>query len=192
MDDVDLHAWVDESIHLDVRSGGFYILAAAVGEPGLALDDAREMLQSIVPRPRQRLHWHDEDERTRAAAVDAIAGLNVVHIVVVRTRVDPRRQERARRKCLERMLFELSGHGVSQAWFESRTQSLNQRDLEIFAALRGSGIITDNIRADFSRPRDEPLLWIPDVVAGAVAVARKAHDERYRRPLADSIDEIEI
>jgi len=36
------------------------------------------------------------------------------------------------------------------------------------AALRGSRTVPSNIRIDFERPVAEPMLWIPDAVAGAV------------------------
>ena len=107
-----MHAWVDESVHLDVVPGGIYVLAATVGEAGAALDGIRGTLRSLIVGPQPRLHWHSELVSTRTRIVATIAELPLEHLVVVREGVDPKRQERARRKCLERLLFELSEGGV--------------------------------------------------------------------------------
>lgn len=84
----------------------------------------------------------------------------------------PRRQERARAFCAERLLYELDRLGVVQVWFEARHPALNQRDLRLVKALRGKQSISASIRVEFARPKDEPMLWIPDAVAGAVNGAR--------------------
>jgi hypothetical protein len=46
------------------------------------------------------------------------------------------------------------------------------RDLRLVKALRGKRSISSSIRVEFARPKDEPMLWIPDAVAGAVNGAR--------------------
>ena len=53
-------------------------------------------------------------------------------------------------------------------WFEARHPALNERDLRLVKALRGKRSISPSIRVEFARPKDEPMLWIPDSVAGAV------------------------
>src|SRR5690625_6260975 len=58
--------WVDESIHVDARPGGIYVLAAAISHEHLNLDEIRHHLRGLVPGRRRRLHWHAEDDRTRS------------------------------------------------------------------------------------------------------------------------------
>lgn len=41
-------------------------------------------------------------------------------------------------------------------------------DARLVKALRGKRSISPSIRVEFARPKDEPMLWIPDAVAGAV------------------------
>ena len=187
----DLHAWVDESVHLDAPDGGIYVLAAAIGHPGVELDGMRETLRALVPSRQTRLHWHTESDASRRRIIDAIASMNLVQLVVVRVHVDPRRQERSRRKCMERLLFELSDRHVREAWLEGRDAALNRRDATLVEALRGSRSISSDLRVDFARPLDEPMLWVPDSVAGAVALAHKAGRRDYRDMLAASLSEIE-
>lgn len=53
-------------------------------------------------------------------------------------------------------------------------------------ALRTRGVIPKSLRLDFERPRNEPMLWVPDVVAGAVS-ASHAGDREHRLALDPSI-----
>ena len=73
-------AWVDESIHLDVETGGIYVLAAALSHEDRDLDDIRRQLRRLVPGRRRRLHWHAEDDRTRSQIFDTIAELRLEHV----------------------------------------------------------------------------------------------------------------
>ncbi|MBM7517857.1 hypothetical protein [Nocardioides nitrophenolicus] len=77
------HAWVDESMSIGVDRSGFYVLAASVGDPSAA-EAMRSAMRELMPKPRRRLHWHSEAADTRRAAVDRIAALDLVHVVVVR------------------------------------------------------------------------------------------------------------
>ncbi|MEU4388988.1 hypothetical protein [Promicromonospora sp. NPDC023805] len=121
-----------------------------------------------------------------------IAEHDLVHIVVVGSPVDPRKQERARRQCLERLVFELGNMDVSQVWLESRTQSLNERDRRMFAALHAKHAMPVELHIDFALPTDEPMLWVADAVAGAVGQARRGVALDVRAALGTGIDEIDI
>src|SRR5699024_2754930 len=76
------------------------------------------------------------------------------------------KQDRARRKCLDRLLFELDQRDVIGLWLESRQAVLNRRDQETVEAARGSRIITRKLNVKHAQPVDEPMLWLPDAVAG--------------------------
>jgi hypothetical protein len=173
----DRHAWVDESVSVEADAPGFYVLAAALGDPGAA-EAMRATLRLLVPGPRRRLHWHSEDDATRREVIERIADLDVTHLVVVRQVADTGRQERARRKCLERLLFELDQREVARAWLESRGTAADRRDLAMVEASRGSTAVSAELRVGFARPLGEPMLWIPDVVAGVVRHARRTGDHR--------------
>ncbi|NYI81204.1 hypothetical protein [Nocardioides panzhihuensis] len=185
--DFTLHAWVDESIHLDA---GFYLIAAAIADP-TDCDQHRDTARGLVRRVGGRLHWHHELPKAKARIAEAFGQLDLAHTIVVASPIDPRRQERARRKCLERLLPELEHTGITQAWFETRTARLNRQDLKMVDAMRSSGTLTGALRVDFANPNVEPMLWIPDVIAGAVGAARRG-DPSYKSSLRAPIDELDV
>jgi hypothetical protein len=191
-DDFALHAWVDESMQMPgPERDGLYLLAAAVASPATC-DPMRESLRELILKGAQRLHWRDESAPRRAKIASAIADHDLVHVVVVGAPIDTKRQERARRQCLERLVFELGILDVSQVWLESRTQSLNDRDRRMFAALHAKHAMPAELHIDFASPAEEPMLWVADAVAGAVGQARRGIGLDVREALGQGIDEIDI
>ena len=113
------HAWVDESV---LVGAGLYILAAVVATPA-ACDDIRQMLRGLWFKNKPRLHWHEEDDARRHKIAVAIAACDVTSLVVIASPMARNGQERARRKCIERLLWQLGEmHQVGHVKFEPRTQ----------------------------------------------------------------------
>jgi len=81
--------------------------------------------------------------------------------------------ERRRRLCLRRLLCELDAAGVAQVHLEAREARQNGRDLQLLGALRAQQAIGPRIRMHHQPGPREPLLWMPDLVAGAVGAARQ-------------------
>ena len=190
--DFALHAWVDESIHTPAPdSVGMYVLACVVADPS-GCEQPRQALRDLVPKGRARLHWRDEGEPLRRKITAAIVACDFASVVVVGVELDPGNQERPRRKCMKRLLFELDQMGVSQVWLESRTQTLNRQDMFLVERLRGERAIGKGLRVDIGLPSFEPMLWVPDAIAGAVAAARKGGETEHRATLGTMVQEIEI
>lgn len=168
------HAWVDESIQ-QTDETGYYVLAAAVIDLS-AVDDIRDELRRLLPGQSRRLHWRDEGRKRRRVLAGVIASIDAAHTVVIGAPVDHRRQERARRLCLERLAFELRARGVTRVWMESRTPALNTRDRMMIDVLRIRRVIDQHLLVDMALPEQEPLLWLPDIVAGAVGLDRRGGD----------------
>ena len=189
-----LTAWVDESIHAAMRTAngtmtdGMYILAAVIADSGTC-EPIREELRRLLPGRAKRLHWRDENPRRRRVIAGALAGLDVTHVMVVGIPVDPHRQERARRLCLERLLHELNALGVTRVWVETRTESLNKRDIRMIDALRSAGTLPDRVAIGFADPVAEPMLWLPDAVAGAVGAHRRGTDHEPYEMLRQAMTE---
>lgn len=96
----------------------------------------------------------------------------------------------ARRKCMERLLLQLSEDGVSQAGSNREVccrTGRTKRWLRPCAQQEWPSRVYGSI----ARPLDEPMLWIPDPVAGAVASAKKGTDT-YRQALGAGLVELEI
>jgi hypothetical protein len=170
---------VDESIRIDDR---VYITAACALEEVNA-PTARDTMRELEPRPGRRFHWRDKEPHERLAAVEAIAQLPTLHIVAIGAALDPRRQERARRQCLEALLFHLDAAGVEQVWLETRGATADRRDIAAIDRFRARQVIGHSIRVDHARPGDDPLLWLADLVAGAVSAA-EGGDPTYRAVIA--------
>lgn len=188
-----LHAWVDESMHTTggALAEGIYLLAATIADPA-SCEPARDVLRGLRPGQAPRLRWRDSDQRSRRRISKAAAELDLLHTVVIGTPLDQHRQERARRLCMQRLLYELSELGVSHVWIENRTQSLNRRDMQMIDALRSTRAIPDSLTLDFAMPSVEPMLWVPDIVAGAVGLYRRDDDPIPYEALQARITEHEI
>ncbi len=183
------HAWVDESVRIQ-PAGGFYILAAIIADPS-GCEPTRDAMRALLVRKRGRLHWRDENADRRRKIAEAVGAADVACLVVVGIHVDGARQERARRLCFEQLLHRLNTLDVSCVWMESRTQSLNRKDLKMVEHMRGARIVSPKIRVGFALPRDEPMLWAADAVAGA-ANAKQDGNHQWFEVLAHLTEQVDL
>lgn len=182
-------AYGDESFQ-EADTGGYYVVAAAVFKPG-GDEAAREALTRLHRRRAGKLHWNEMDSAEQRTVVKHLAALEALHLVTVGGPVPPRRQERARARCLHQLVLELHGYGVERLLLESRTRILDARDVKTvqgarFALPKGSRFVIDHAPGP-----TEPLLWAADVVAGAVRAQRQG-DPEYRTLLEHCVYEIEV
>ncbi|GAA1553951.1 hypothetical protein GCM10009789_04260 [Kribbella sancticallisti] len=166
-----LSAWIDESIIVgrDDRSGT-YTMAAAIADP-VECDDIRAGLRSLTVGRAERLHWAHESPKRRDAIAAFIASIDIAVVTVIGKPVMGPKQERARRCCLERLLYELGHCGVTDVLLESRSAAPDRRDIRLVDSARNKGMVTAGLQVGFGRPKEEPMLWVPDAVAGAVTAA---------------------
>lgn len=184
-------AYADESFK-EQDDGGYYVLAAACFEPD-GYDHARETAAPL--RGGRRIgkpHWTEMDQAERERAAKALAGVEGFHIVTIGTPVPLRRQERARARCLDRLVIELHDYGIRHLVIESRGQRLNRRDIETARGARHRLLPRGTtFQVDHAPGSDEPLLWAADIVAGAVR-AEQEGDSRYREILGDLIYDVTV
>lgn len=179
-------AYVDESIR---TTEGVYILAAAVvDEPDR--DKARDQLTRLSQRGMP-FHWRLERPQRRSEAIDLVRDLSSLHLVVVGAPVNPRRQERARRQCIETLLYYLEAAGTGHVLLETRNATADRRDIATVDQCRARGVISHAIRVDHARPSEEPLLWLADIVAGAVSAA-EGTEPAYRASIEPLVTEYRI
>ena len=179
-------AYVDESLRLD--GAGRYVLATVLVSDARA-DEVRAALRDAVPRGLRRFHFRKQGDSARSAMCALIAGLRLDAVVVVASRIDSR-AERARRLCLTRLLWELGERKVRDLVIESR-HSADKEDRRLIAAAERAGWASD-VRYAFGQPDDECLLWLPDVVAAAVARAMGDSDPTYLRVLGPTVTVVEL
>lgn len=150
---------------------GTYLLVAVVAEVARC-EEIRMTLRSLLYQRQERLHWRDEEAPRRTKIAGAVGGLDLAATVVIGTPLAKSKQERARRKCLETLLPNLEAMGVTHVVMEERTPSLVEADKKMLLAIRGKKLITRAIHVETARPKDEPMLWLPDAIAGAFGAAR--------------------
>lgn len=184
-----LHAWGDESIRSQGLDAPAYLLGASIVDTD-DVEATRYALESLRPT-HGKLHWRDLDHRQRQRVSDAIGRFDALHVVVVGTPVDPRREERARARCLERLTWELARHDVTRLTLEARARALMERDLRTIRALRGRFVIPPTLRVEHGDPTDDPMLWLPDQVLGATGAAL-AGERRYTDPFSDALESVHV
>jgi hypothetical protein len=176
----DLSAFIDESGSYRSLDPHTYILAAAIYDSEASQKASTAMRGLLLPG-QVKVHWHDEDERRRLKLVNEVAGLEGVGLIVVRNGLPGEKDERRRRLCGERMYYELQERGVRGAVFESRGQADDRRDRRHLDSLKASRRITGSFRIDHLPGRTEPLLWVPDILCGALSQARTGNDTYMER-----------
>jgi hypothetical protein len=188
-----LYAWVDESMHepMGALPTPTYLLAATIAQPANC-DLVRDDLRALLIGKSKRLHWRDESNARQQVIASVIARHDLIHTVVVGVPLDRRRQERGRRQCMERLLQELTELDVENVWLESRTETLNGKDIQLVAAVRSKRLLPSSLRVDFALPSEEPMLWLPDAVAGALGAHKKATNSAPHQLLSGMIREIEL
>jgi hypothetical protein len=118
------------------------------------------------------------DDRDRRAAARLVAVQPGLHIVTVGAPVPRRKQERARSKCLTALVPELHAFSVDQLYIESREEELNKKDIRTIIEIRRTLPKGTAFRVEHVPGQVEPLLWMSDIVAGAVRAQRQG-DTRY-------------
>lgn len=171
-----LVAWADESVIVGPPGGsGTYTMAAAVAD-STHCDELRSELRGLTISPGVRLHWVSESPKRRHLIAEAIGRMDIAAILTVGTPMERSKQERARRCCLERLLYELDQLGVSEVCVESRTAAQDRRDVRLVDTARRKRLISHQLQVTFARPTVEPMLWLPDAVAGAMSAAILGED----------------
>jgi len=184
-----LSAYVDESLRV---SDSLYVLAAVLVADRHA-DERRSALRGLLASKQLRLHWRDESATRREQIAKAAADLCQSGVIVCGTGMTAGGQARARAKCLQRLLWELSARGVDRVVLESAGPHADLADLRIIDALRVQNAVRAVLRVEHGDPLKEPLLWLPDVAAGAAAMAETG-TPRFLQLLGDgfAIERLQI
>lgn len=168
-------AFIDESSSHRSLDPNTYILAAAIYDSESSLDASPTMKALLLPG-QSKVHWHDEDDRRRLRLVHEVARLDGIGLIIVRNGLPGEKDERRRRLCSERMYYELQQNGVQHAVFESRGPADDRRDRTHLDTLKARKQIGGPFRIDHVAGRLEPLLWVPDILCGAMSQARTGNN----------------
>lgn len=179
-------AFVDESSR-KAPDGRLYVVTAAVVAPDDA-DKARTEMQGLLRRRQRRLHWRIEKPDRREAIIETIGRIGPQSVVYVAQPVAKGKQERARSKCLQKTLWDLAGWGVTEVLIESRGAG-DKRDKQSISYARRDGL-PSTVRCEFGSPLREPLLWMPDAIAGVTAAHVAGEDSKHFEALPSSLVQV--
>lgn len=170
---------------------GLYVLAGVVCLSS-SCESIRGTLRTLLDAEQPRLHWSSESPERKEKIVGTLAQIDMTSVVVIGTPLPKKKQERARAVCMESLAVLLADMGVSRIFLEERNPSLNDRDKRLIEAIRGKKLIPTELRIDIQRPSEEPMLWMPDIVAGAVGADRVRRDPRYLDAIHSMVEEHDI
>ena len=185
-----MRAWVDESALQSRVDVPMYLLGASLTSTEHEISISSD-LRCRVPRGK-KLHWRELGDRGKTEARSLLSTLPIEHVIVIAGPLrDGVKQERARGQCIERLLWELSERMVDTVTFESRSPAQDRADRRRVDGLRGRQYISTSMHVQWTPGATEPLLWLPDLIVGAVGDAR-AHNRRLAAELNPTITEISI
>lgn len=176
--------FIDESSVSRSRGRQDYLVCAAVVAEE-EVDSMRDGLRPLLRRGQIKVHWSDEGPASRQTIVERLAQLSPMSVVVSHASQPQRTTERFRRKCLERLYYEMASMEVDDLTLEGRTPAQNKKDFAHVVALQNQGL-PRALRIGHRRGGDEPLLWIADVVLGAINASYNG-EPKYLKVLEDTI-----
>jgi hypothetical protein len=160
----------DESY--DLRDGKAWYcvgLARPLGDPA----ETASALTDLVRGAGGHLHFHDEKPARRIELCAAVRRLGFETAVAVwQGEATPRR---ARSSCLKIAARELHGT-IDRLVLESIDSSSDERDRTVLGAMHP---VEHRIPVTFAGKRSEPLIWVPDLVAGAAHQAFRHGRRQY-------------
>lgn len=150
------HGFVDES----ARPGKAYLVCAVVIPPE-DLSATRTKMRAVRAPRSSRVHM-EKDGSYRNQILSTVATLDVeVRLFIAPTKGRSLRE--ARNNALLRMLPDLYEVGVANLYLESCDQ--DKQDAAVLKEARAAVCRPDDLYFGHRKPAEEPLLWIPDVVA---------------------------
>ena len=143
-------------------------MLGAVILPAANKTKVRRALRRIPPRGRRRLHWHHEDDRERIATLQLIMDQGTGLLAYRWSPAPTRTHETIRGHLLTELAADLAARDVIDLVIESRQEHNDARDRNVLAQAQSKNRAPSNMNYDHQNPSDEPLLWLPDALAGAV------------------------
>jgi len=172
-----LHGFVDES----ARPNMPYLVCAAVIAPQ-NLSRHRAAMKAARAPGAKRVHM-ESDGRYRQRIVATVAEMDV-HAWLYIASTTHTSQRRARTECFRRMVPDLIAAGVGNLYIESCDQ--DRADRIVLAEARALATASaDALYFDHRQPHQDPMLWIPDVIAWAWG-----KDSNWRQKISHLVTEV--
>ncbi|WP_075891518.1 hypothetical protein [Actinomyces provencensis] len=165
------HAFIDESKRHS------YLLVASVIVPN-DLEMTRRAVRALKHSGARRIHMKAEGDSSRKKIISGLSKLEIsCHIVGIASYSS---ELEARAACLKQVLDGCELHHAASLTIE-RDESLQRWERQFLLTQQRDRSLAAEFTYDWKNPTEEPLLWIPDVVAWAYA---KGGD--WRRRISDA------
>jgi hypothetical protein len=182
-------AFLDESFELEGDRTTFYLMSAVVTHRE-QIEDLRDGLRDVVGGD----YWHTTEslrtEGGRKSAVEVAEYLgdekgSEVCIVSCKSPIGSQGADAARQACFQQVAATLcsgarplAGSVHLMVLEQRETQHERSYDAKIVKDLRAAAVICRYCQLKQASPRDEPLLWLPDLVSSAVrrSLTHQEHD----------------
>lgn len=181
-------AFVDEAYKLAKGGRNFYILSAVIVDVQ-DVDGVRWDLQQRVPDG----YWHttealksDAGQAQALSLLDYLAtsGATLLCVIEADLAQFSDNLEMARRHCFEGLAQELiKGHDVELIVYERRRAGVEEDNDRKTASLLQNYYDSDGLKFHGGTPSSEPLLWAPDLVAGALRRRSALRDLQWFEPI---------
>jgi hypothetical protein len=157
---------------------GLYVLAAVV-VPHPVAGELRASLRALLLPRQQRLHWTKESQQRRLKTLNLVTHPRVELYAYV-ARAPWRKHESARGQSLA-LILRNHCKTASEVIIESREAHRDKYDHQVIVHARHRALLSRTVEVNFMAPRDEPLLWAADALAGATlaCVARSPKAGAY-------------
>lgn len=141
-----------------------YLLGASV--IGQDSDLIVDKMEALKPADAKKVHWREMSVRARTNSLELLGGLTHSTTIIVGTPLNGRKQERARRKCLELLLVQLEANNIKTIILESRGKTADKKDIDFLLYLRRTDVI-HTIDLQHASGKNDARLYIPDQILGA-------------------------
>jgi hypothetical protein len=109
--------------------------------------------------------------------IELLGELEVGVFATIHTPVAATRQERARARSLRHMVEILDHEGVGELMIESRGPQ-DTHDRRVLLSATEDGLCSGDLSYSFET-KAEPLMWLPDAIAGLLGEAECGRDPRW-------------
>jgi hypothetical protein len=172
-------AFIDESLRGPHEPGFPYYILTAVVVPATDMEALREGLEDLVGGT----YWHTSEEMLKSGGYEKTKELLTYlsqgkETSVVSVNLDIKQGdddlEGARRHCMRLLLTalqqetELRDPSRLAVMEQRRGRTLQNRDARTYTELVNQKVVSQHFRVLQVSPRDEHLLWLPDLVSRAV------------------------
>lgn len=185
-------ALVDESIRRGVDGRGYALLVAVI-VPDVAAAEIERDLRQLVYAGQRRFHWRDERPASRRKFMSKVAGfdeLDVVALAYCQETPSQRKVQQARVRSIWTLLADLAERHVGTLVFESRQERNDVKDRREVLAAQQAGVANRDLVYRHGRPKEEPLLWLADAIAGGVGEKIARENGEFVELLPDGMWEI--